>query len=174
MLREAKNCAFLAEGMWWWRRYVFVAGTIRAGTGIRPHRLALAAEAQSLEPVLVMRDEPRAWWWYRDSFYREDDGLTARDVMALVLERERRKRRQLERAHAGMHQELAPQRRREPIPREVRLAVWERDGGRCVDCGSDFDLQYDHVIPLAMGGASGAQNLQLLCGDCNRGKGASL
>ena len=63
--------------------------------------------------------------------------------------------------------------RRAPIPRDVRLAVWERDGGRCVDCGSDFELQYDHVIPFSVGGATTVANLQLLCAGCNRDKGAS-
>ena len=56
----------------------------------------------------------------------------------------------------------------------MRQAVFERDGGRCVDCGERFDLQYDHVIPIALGGASTAANLQLLCGDCNRRKGAAV
>lgn len=64
--------------------------------------------------------------------------------------------------------------RREPIPREIRLAVFERDGGRCVDCGATFELQFDHVIPVALGGASTAANLQVLCGPCNRRKGASV
>jgi 5-methylcytosine-specific restriction endonuclease McrA len=73
-----------------------------------------------------------------------------------------------------MQQELAPAPRREPIPREIRLAVWERDGGRCVECGSDFDLQYDHVIPFAMRGATTVENLQLLCASCNREKGGAL
>jgi hypothetical protein len=48
----------------------------------------------------------------------------------------------------------------------VRRAVFERDGGKCVECGSTFDLQYDHVIPVALGGATTVENLQLLCGDC--------
>ena len=56
----------------------------------------------------------------------------------------------------------------------MRLAVWERDGGRCTECGTDFDLQYDHVIPVALGGATTAENLQLLCGPCNRRKGAAI
>jgi 5-methylcytosine-specific restriction endonuclease McrA len=52
--------------------------------------------------------------------------------------------------------------------------VFERDGGQCVECGSKFDLQYDHLIPVALGGASTVDNLQLLCGECNRLKGADL
>jgi 5-methylcytosine-specific restriction endonuclease McrA len=64
--------------------------------------------------------------------------------------------------------------RREPIPREVRRAVFERDGGKCVECGSSFDLQYDHLIPVTLGGAPTVENLQLLCAPCNREKGADL
>jgi hypothetical protein len=63
---------------------------------------------------------------------------------------------------------------RRPIPKEIRYAVFNRDGGRCVECGSNFDLHFDHVIPLAMGGGSTVENLQLLCADCNLRKGATL
>ena len=61
-----------------------------------------------------------------------------------------------------------------PSPREVRRSVFERDGGQCAECGSKFDLQYDHVIPVALGGATTVDNLQLLCGECNHLKGADL
>ncbi len=64
--------------------------------------------------------------------------------------------------------------RRAHIPRDVRHVVWQRDGGACVDCGATFDLQYDHIIPVAMGGSSNVENLQLLCGACNRRKSATL
>jgi 5-methylcytosine-specific restriction endonuclease McrA len=174
MLREAKNCSFMPEGTWFWKRYVFVAGKLRADGGIKPQPFAEMAGAQQVQPVAVLHGEGRRWWWFRDRFYWEDDELTSADVMALVLERERRKQRKLERAHAAMYQASEAVPRRESIAREVKLAVWQRDGGRCRDCGSDFDLQYDHVIPLSMGGASSVQNLQLLCGDCNRAKGAAL
>nr|MBA3261856.1 HNH endonuclease [Thermoleophilaceae bacterium] len=141
---------------------------------LRPRALAEQERLQRERPVPVVEAEGRRWWWFRDRFYWEDEGLTAHDVMALVVERERRRRRKLERAHAALHRELGGVPRREPIPRAARLAVWERDGGRCVECGSDFDLQYDHVIPFSMGGATTAENLQLLCAGCNRDKGASL
>jgi 5-methylcytosine-specific restriction endonuclease McrA len=175
MLREAKNCAYAQKGMWFWKYYVFVvAGKFEAKRGVKPDLLAQEAEAQQVHPVLVGYAEGRTWWWFHDRFWWEDEGLSDEDVKALVLERERRQRRKLERAHAAMHQDLAPEPRREVIPQEVRLAVWKRDGGRCRECGTDFDLQYDHIIPFSMGGATSVENLQLLCGDCNRAKAAGL
>ena len=64
--------------------------------------------------------------------------------------------------------------RRAAIPRDVKTAVWRRDEGRCVDCGSRENLEFDHVIPVAMGGSNTERNIQLLCEPCNRGKGANL
>jgi hypothetical protein len=63
---------------------------------------------------------------------------------------------------------------RRATTKAMRRAVWERDGRRCVECGSQFDLQYDHIIPLALGGAHTIENLQLLCSTCNQKKGASI
>lgn len=60
------------------------------------------------------------------------------------------------------------------IPQQVKIAVWQRDRGRCVQCGSDQYLEYDHVIPWSKGGASSMENLQLLCRRCNALKGDRL
>lgn len=60
------------------------------------------------------------------------------------------------------------------IPPEVRREVWRRDEGRCVVCHSRERLEFDHIIPVIMGGSNTARNLQLLCETCNRGKGGTL
>ena len=64
--------------------------------------------------------------------------------------------------------------RRERLPDDVRAAVWRRDDGRCVRCGAEQELQFDHVIPFSRGGGNAAENIQILCGPCNRAKGDSI
>jgi FtsK/SpoIIIE family/HNH endonuclease len=63
---------------------------------------------------------------------------------------------------------------RAPIPEDVRHAVWRRDEGRCVQCGSQEDLEFDHIIPFSRGGSNTERNLQLLCAPCNRRKAATI
>lgn len=57
---------------------------------------------------------------------------------------------------------------------DTRLFVWSRDGGRCRNCNSTVELQFDHVIPVALGGANTAENIELLCRTCNLRKSARL
>jgi hypothetical protein len=50
------------------------------------------------------------------------------------------------------------------IPSRVKFAVWKRDNGRCVKCGSTDNLHFDHLIPFSRGGSSLVEaNIQLLC-----------
>jgi 5-methylcytosine-specific restriction endonuclease McrA len=58
------------------------------------------------------------------------------------------------------------------IPQAVIIEVADRDDGKCVYCGSRKDLHFDHIIPWSKGGANTVNNIQLLCGRCNRAKGA--
>jgi hypothetical protein len=177
MLHEAKNAAFLATRGLRGRRFRFVAGTVACERSLSRRAHAELARSAAKQPVAVaaVADGRRRYWWFRGRFWWEEDDLDADDVTALVLERERRRERRLERARAGLAGGLGPPAgMRQGIPLEVKRAVWQRCGGRCVECGADSLLEFDHVIPLAMGGSDGERNLQLLCAECNRGKGASL
>lgn len=56
----------------------------------------------------------------------------------------------------------------------VRKKIWERDGGRCINCGSKKSLHYDHIIPYSKGGSNTEKNIQLLCQECNLRKSDSI
>jgi Ca2+/Na+ antiporter len=63
---------------------------------------------------------------------------------------------------------------RHHIPSSVKDKVWNRDGGKCVKCGSQKNLEFDHIIPISKGGSNTARNIQLLCEKCNRSKGSKV
>jgi len=61
------------------------------------------------------------------------------------------------------------------IPGKVKLAVYMRDRGECVKCGSKDNLHFDHLLPYSKGGTSLKEtNIQLLCARHNLEKSASL
>lgn len=64
--------------------------------------------------------------------------------------------------------------KREPIPQDVQNKVWNRDGGKCVKCGNNENLEFDHIIPFSKGGSNTYRNLQLLCQECNRKKSNNI
>ena len=49
----------------------------------------------------------------------------------------------------------------------LRQRVLDRDGHRCVNCGSTETLEMHHVIPLSQGGTNHLDNLQTLCNPCH-------
>jgi len=63
---------------------------------------------------------------------------------------------------------------RQHIPREIRLAVYARDGYACVFCGATEPLSLDHIWPWSLGGSDEPENLQTLCIPCNSKKGARV
>lgn len=100
-----------------------------------------------------------------------------------LLDAERAHRRRVREAHvAANERRLAAEeegaksvpRLRRPLTKQVKHAVWQRDQGRCVDCGSREHLEYDHIIPFSRGGSDTERNLQLLCAPCNRSKGSQI
>jgi len=50
------------------------------------------------------------------------------------------------------------------IPTKVKVEVWKRDRGKCVICGANENLHFDHDVPFSKGGSSiTAKNVRLLC-----------
>jgi hypothetical protein len=61
------------------------------------------------------------------------------------------------------------------IPASVKLEVWKRDGGKCIQCSSSDNLHFDHILPFSKGGTSiKAENIQLLCARHNLEKSNSI
>lgn len=127
-------------------------------------------------PMPFGRIGERMYWCFEERWYWDNDGLGADEVRALLKARASRRVDSINRAKtlAALDEPRAVKRMRSGIPDDVKQLVWARDRGACQGCGSRSELQFDHVIPHSMGGGSTEANLQLLCGPCNRRKGASL
>lgn len=55
--------------------------------------------------------------------------------------------------------------------RELREAIFSRDGYTCQYCGAyAVNLQCDHVIPISRGGSNDPENLVTACQRCNQSK----
>lgn len=61
------------------------------------------------------------------------------------------------------------------IPSEVKKEVWKRDAGKCVICGENKNLHFDHELPFSKGGTSLTEkNVRLLCMKHNLQKSAKI
>lgn len=61
------------------------------------------------------------------------------------------------------------------IPTHIKLEVWARDEGKCVQCNATDELHFDHILPFSKGGTSlKAENVQLLCARHNLRKSAKI
>lgn len=162
-LQQDSNGGFWRDsrGFLWGTRIWF------AGTGCPPCQLRpdtylrlRAWRDQGELPVFVARAHRRQWWWWRNAFYWESGDCGPEDVAALLMMLERD---DLQGIESDLEAQLA-----EPIPEDVKRLVYERDKGRCLACGSDELIQYNHVVPWSLGGGNKPQNIRLLCARCNR------
>lgn len=141
--------------------------------------VAARQEARLLKKIgdfqLKYRHGLKGFWLFRDEFFVTSQELEPVEATALLLEAENKIKARIMRARALMEQvEAVESRGRAPIPDDVKVAVWNRDGGKCVRCGSNENIEFDHIIPFSKGGSSTFRNLQILCEPCNRAKGPSI
>jgi hypothetical protein len=139
------------------------------------------APIQRTEPILLYvgdsylnkGNERGQLWVYADLVLwitgifksEEESSLFVRQVVDGREERFERTRKSIAR-----EKRLEETESREPIPEETRQFVWRRDEGKCVLCGNQENLEFDHMIPVSKGGSNTERNLQLLCEECNRKK----
>ncbi len=71
--------------------------------------------------------------------------------------------------------DVVPNESRRLIPSWVKQFVFKRDKGRCVVCGSQEQLHFDHDLPFSRGGSSFTpDNVRILCARHNLQKGARI
>ena len=123
-------------------------------------------------PVLTRCGRGKNTW----SITKSEQCLDEEQLRLLLLEtldKERQKWERLRRKFSS-DGEPAKERGREPISEHVRVFIWRRDEGKCVQCGSQERLEYDHMIPVSKGGSNTDRNIQLLCEACNRTKSEKI
>jgi hypothetical protein len=156
--------------------YVFVGKQIYNYPNTSPEQWNGWLHQQLTWPILFrVGAPPRNYWWFQNAWHWDNENLSAEQIHALLITKQKRRSHEIERAQAMVAMGMRPtQTARRAIPKDVQQYVWQRDRGTCQNCGSTSELQFDHVISVAYGGGSTPENLQLLCGPCNRRKSSGF
>jgi hypothetical protein len=126
-----------------------------------------AKKGQRSPEVVAVYEKIHAGIWAFNGFFRLTDCWRERDETRSVF------KFQLELAE-DLDIEAAPPEtlpHTRMIPSAVKLEVWQRDKGRCVICGENDNLHFDHDLPYSKGGTSlTAKNIRLFCARHNLSK----
>ena len=109
---------------------------------------------------------------YKNHFFEVTDPCDAEGGRLMLIDYVNKLNRKIEylRSRPAEKDTKPDLKSRKPIPQDVKIEVWRRDEGKCVACNSVVNLEYDHIIPVSLGGSSTTRNIQLLCEVCNRAK----
>lgn len=115
-------------------------------------------------------DTERGWESIKEKAYdsylkSHEDTIESKEIVLLNIQKEIEKRTPL------ILNLLKEKPRSRNIPAKVRYEVFARDNGKCVLCGSNISIEFDHIIPFSKGGSNNAENIRVLCQDCNRSRG---
>jgi len=150
-------------------------------------RLLSSEEPENLEVIIRKKNDLCGWgehpfvvYCYKKTLYRSEPHKYTHDEIKLMIKehyyKHNEKFKKLQKdiqLFESIDIEIENT-SREPIPEQVRFSVWRRDEGKCVKCGSNKGLEFDHIIPFSKGGSNTERNLQLLCEKCNRQKSAKI
>jgi len=133
-------------------------------------------ENQEKEPVIIFKKGDGEYLLFRNNlyFFNSNEPYSLDEKKLLIKENyfKHEKKFQKLQKEIRLYEKLESKNEllREPIPEEVKFTVWRRDRGKCVKCGSNNRLEFDHIIPFPKGGSSTERNIQILCEKCNREK----
>ena len=135
--------------------------------GLFEHAAIEAKEGKRSPEIVAVYEKIHAGIWAFNGFFRLTDCWREQDGARSVF------KFQLELAE-DLDLEAAPPEtlpHTRMIPSAVKLEVWQRDRGRCVICGENDNLHFDHDLPYSKGGTSlTAKNIRLLCARHNLSK----
>jgi hypothetical protein len=140
-----------------------------------PVQIEVLIEIPREENFFSVYDKPFETFLYKKNLYKVDtkDGCTEDEMKVLIKHhyyKDQKKFKKIQK-EIELFESLDTKievSSREPIPETVRFSVWRRDEGKCVQCGSNKNLEFDHIIPFSQGGSNTERNIQLLCEKCNR------
>ncbi len=133
-------------------------------------------EKQNELPILIWDYEDGREFYFFQNFVYDIKGEifeSVDDLKALILAKELYWQKKIDRAKS-ITKEPQIVNNRSTIPDDIKIFVWRRDEGKCVKCGSQVNLEFDHIIPVSKGGSNTSRNIQILCEKCNREKGDNI
>ena len=158
VLRRADNVSilfkpgfFTGKGriqMWIGREY------FRLPAKIHKRDFVARMEQSASHPLLFTPGyKDRQYWLFANQWHWDNEDLTSEEVYALLVTKAQRRSAQIQRAQAMVAMGETPRPTvRGAIPDDVKQFVFMRDEGRCTKCSSNVELQFDHVIPVSLGG----------------------
>ncbi len=128
------------------------------------------------ESIDSMKNDKKKEFYHLKELREQEEIKRQKDIIRQeLIEKERMRVLRREVRQELIDNEMFTQNRgREYIPQDIQDKVWVRDGGKCVKCGSQEKLEFDHMIPVSKGGSSTYRNIQLLCEKCNRQKSNNI
>jgi len=126
---------------------------------LRPNLSFLLMSHKSPE-IVAVQEKIHAGIWAFNGFFRLTDCWQERDDARSVFKYRLELAEDVD-IEAAPPESLPPTRM---IPSAVKLEVWQRDKGRCVICGQEDNLHFDHDLPFSQGRPSlTPKNIRLLC-----------